>query len=219
MYQGQLGADFGPLSLDGVVSWAKDAVSLSTFGGANNFCIKGTTDCFVNVNNAYYDPNSVLKATLSNNTGLELAAKYKWNTVTFYAGYLYAKLANPSDSYLAGFPTVAEGIFVPAGYWSKGVYTNAAVTSNAYNFNRVLNTVWTGFKWSVWNNLTVAMGFYYQSQNNYNFTVNSIGVHRRPPPAPEPAPSSAAANAPAARTPSRCSWTTGRSRASTSTRA
>ena len=31
MYQGQLGADFGPLSLDGIVSWAKDAVSLSSF--------------------------------------------------------------------------------------------------------------------------------------------------------------------------------------------
>ena len=30
MYQGQLGADFGSLSLDGVLSWAKDAVSLSS---------------------------------------------------------------------------------------------------------------------------------------------------------------------------------------------
>ena len=174
MYQGQLGADFGPLSLDGVVSWAKDAVSLSSFGGSNVACVN-TANCFIYVNNAYYDPNTVLKATLSNNAGVELAAKYKWNNVTFYAGYLYARLANPSDSYLSGFPTVAEGIFVPAGYWNKGVYTNAAVTDNAYNINRKLNTVWTGFKWSVWSNLTVAMGFYYQNQNNYNFTVNKSG--------------------------------------------
>ncbi len=176
MYQGQLGADFGPLSLDGVISWAKDAVSLSTFGGSNNFCIKGTTDCFVFVNNAYYDPNSVLKATLSNDTGLELVAKYKWNTVTFYGGYLYALIQNPSDSYLTGFPTIAEGIFVPEGYFSKGVYTNAAVTDNAYNYHRMLNTVWTGFKWYVRDNLSVAMGFYYQNQNNYNFSVNSSGI-------------------------------------------
>ncbi len=173
MYQGQLGVDFGPLSLDGVLSWAKDAVSLSTFGGANSSCTKGTTDCFINVNNAYYDPNSVLKATLSNNTGLELVAKYKWNTVTFYGGYLYANLANPSDNSLTGFPTVAQGIFIPPGYWSKGVYTNAAVTDNAYNINRKLNTVWTGFKWSIWSNLYLSMGFYYQRQNNYNFIVTN----------------------------------------------
>ena len=115
------------------------------------------------------------KATLSNNAGVELAAKYTWKPVTFYAGYLYARLANPSDSYLTGFPTIAEGVFVPAGYWSKGVYTNAAVTSNAYNFNGVLNTVWTGFTWSVWSNLDVAMGFYYQNQNNYNFSVSKNG--------------------------------------------
>ena len=119
MYQGQFGADFGPLSLDGVISWAKDAVSLSTFGGSNNFCIKGTTDCFVFVNNAYYNPNSVLKATLSNDTGLELAVKYKWNTVTFYGGYLYANLGNPSDSYLSGFPTIAAGISFPPATSAK----------------------------------------------------------------------------------------------------
>ncbi len=167
MYQGQLGADFGPLSLDGIVSWAKDAVSLSSFSGSDVACTH-YTDCFIFVNNAYYDPNSVLKATLSNDFGLELVAKYKWNAVTFYGGYLYANLSNPSDDYLTGFPTVAEGIFIPPGAWSKGVYTNAAVTDNAYNINRKLNTVWTGFKWSVWSNLTFAMAFYYQSQNDYS---------------------------------------------------
>ena len=35
MYQGQLGFDFGSLSLDGVLSWAKDAVSLSSFAGSH----------------------------------------------------------------------------------------------------------------------------------------------------------------------------------------
>ena len=40
----------------------------------------------------------------------------------------------------------------------------------------MLNTVWTGFKWYVRDNLSVAMGFYYQNQNNYNFSVNSSGI-------------------------------------------
>ncbi len=173
-YQGQLGVDFGPLSLDGVVSFAKDAVALSTYGGSNTKCLPAnSTNCYVFVNSAYYDPNSVLKATLSNTTGLELVAKYKWNTVTLYGGYLYANLQNPSDSSLGGFPTVASGVFIPEGCWNKGVYTNSAITSNAYNFNRNLNTVWTGFKWSVLSNLDVAAGYYYQTQNNYNFTVTN----------------------------------------------
>ena len=105
-------------------------------------------------------------------------AKYKWNTVTFYARLSLRESREPVRQLLTGFPTIAEGIFVPAGYWNKGVYTNAAVTANAYNINRILNTVWTGFKWSVWSNLTVAMGFYYQNQNNYNFSVNKLGIHR-----------------------------------------
>jgi predicted porin len=177
MYQGQLGADFGPLSLDGIISWAKDAVSLSSFSGANIAELGKTGNWFVNINDAFFDPNSVLKATLSNNLGVELLAKYKWNNiVTFYGGYLYARLMNPTDDYLTGFPTISQGIFIPPGFFSKGVYTNAAVTDNAYNFNKVLQTYWTGLKWSVLSNLDVSAGFYYQSQNDYNFTVSKSGA-------------------------------------------
>jgi len=130
------------------------------------------------VNNAYYDPNSVLKATLSNDIGVELLAKYKWDKVTFYGGYLYARLMNPSDDTLTGFPTVAEGIFIPPGAWNKGVYTNAAVTANAYTIQRVLQTVWTGAKWSVWSNLDLSAGFYYQNQNDYNpAPCTGVGVN------------------------------------------
>ena len=143
MYQGQLGADFGALSVDGVLSWTKDAMSLSTFGGSNIACLT-YANCFINVNNAYFDPNSVLKATLSNNFGAELTAKYKWDRFTFYGGWIYARLMNPSDNYLTGFPTISQGIFVPKGYFNNGVYTNSAITVNAYNNQRVLNTFWTG---------------------------------------------------------------------------
>src|SRR5271166_1762073 len=57
-YQGQIGADFGDLSLDGVVNWTKDAVSLSSYSGSPP---------------SGYDVNDVLKATLSNSAGVELA--------------------------------------------------------------------------------------------------------------------------------------------------
>jgi predicted porin len=167
MYQGQLGLDFGALSVDGILSWAKDAVALSSFAGSNIACLT-PANCFINVNNAYYDPNSVLKATLSNNFGGELVAKYKWDPFTFYGGWIYARLMNPSDDYLTGFPTISQGIFVPPGFFKNGVYTNSAVTVNAYDINRVLNTFWTGAKWKVRSDLEAAVGFYYQGQNDYN---------------------------------------------------
>jgi hypothetical protein len=31
---------------------------------------------------------------------------------------------NPSDGYLTGFPTIAQGIFIPPGFFNKGVYVN-----------------------------------------------------------------------------------------------
>jgi hypothetical protein len=121
------------------------------------------------VNNQYFDPNTVLRATLSNNLGGELVARYKWDPLTFYGGWIYARQMNPSDDFLTGFPTIAQGIFVPPGSFnSSGVYANAAVTANNFNIQRVLNTFWTGARWKVWSNLEAMAGFYYQNQNNFN---------------------------------------------------
>ena len=76
---------------------------------------------------------------------------------------------NPSDDYLTGFSTIAQGIFVPPGFFnSSGVYANSAVTANAYDVQPVLNTFWTGVKWKVFSNLDAMAGFYYQGQNNFN---------------------------------------------------
>ena len=141
-YQGQIGADFGDLSLDGVLNWTKDAAALSSYSGSPP---------------SGYNVNSVLKAILSNSAGVELMARYNWGPFRFYGGYIYARLMNPSDDYPNGFPTIAEGIFVPPG----------AVTSNAYDVNRIFNTVWTGARYSVWSNLDLAAGVYYRTQDDY----------------------------------------------------
>jgi predicted porin len=168
MYQGQLGFDFGSLSVDGVLSWANDAVSLSSFGGSNIACLT-PANCFININNQYFDPNTVLKATLSNNIGAELTARYKWDPFTFYGGWIYARQMNPSNDYLTGFQTIAQGIFVPPGSFnSGGAYTNASVTANNFNIQKVLNTFWFGARWKLPYNLEAMGGFYYQDQNNFN---------------------------------------------------
>ncbi len=141
-YQAQIGADFGGLSLDAAFGWARDAVSLSSFSGNPP---EG------------YDVNSIVKATLSNNAGVMVGARYFEGPWKFYAGYIYARSANPSDDFPNGFPTIAAGIFVPAG----------EVTSNAYTVNRILKTVWAGARYTIWSGLDIAGGLYYKTQNDY----------------------------------------------------
>ena len=149
------------------MSWAKDAVSLSSFGGSNIACLS-PANCFINVNNQFFDPNTVLKATLSNNIGGEVVAKYKWDAFTFYGGWIYARQMNPSDEFLTGFPTVSQGIFVPAGFFDNGVYTNSAVTVTNFNIQKVLNTFWIAARWKIRSDLEAMGGLYYQGQNNFN---------------------------------------------------
>jgi predicted porin len=170
MYQAQLGADFGSLSVDGVLSWAKDAVSLSSFSGSNVACLT-PANCFINVNNQFFDPNTVLRATLSNNLGGELVARYKLDSapVTLFGGWIYARQMNPSDDFLTGFPTIAQGIFIPPGFVNKsGVAVNQAITANNFDIQRVLNTFWFGARWKIRSDLEAMGGFYYQNQNNFN---------------------------------------------------
>jgi predicted porin len=183
MYQGQVGADFphiygGTVSFDAIGSWAKDAVSLSNFGGTSTKCLT-PANCFISVNHALFDPNNVLKATLSNNIGLELMARYKHDNWGLFGGYIYARLMNPSDDFPGGFSTIANGIFVPGGYFnSKGAFANNAITANNYNIQKVLMTWWGGAKYSFRPDLDFAFGYYFQSQNDFNSAVcTGSGIH------------------------------------------
>jgi hypothetical protein len=98
-YEAQIGATFGGFAADAVVRYAKDAISLQTFSGSDL--------------PAGYNPDSILQATLANVAALLIAARYKWDRLEGYGGYTYARLANPSDAFPNGFPTIARGISVP----------------------------------------------------------------------------------------------------------
>ena len=107
---------------------------------------------------------------------------------------------NPSDDLPGGFSTIANGIFVPGGYFnSKGAFVNDAITANSYNIQKVLMTWWGGAKYAVRPDLDVAFGYYFQSQNNFN-----------QPSARAPASTSAATSARAVCRASGCSSTGGR---------
>jgi predicted porin len=142
-YEAQIGTTFGGFSADTVLRYTKDAVSLQSFSGSDV--------------PAGYNPASILQATLANVTAILVAARYKWDNAEIYGGYTYARLANPSDAFPNGFATIAPGIFVPPG----------EANATFYDVNQILQTVWIGAKYSVRANLSVAVSFTYQRQNDF----------------------------------------------------
>ena len=197
-YWGQAGFDWGNFSFDGILGYAQNAVGLSNYGGTFTGCGAGSLYISQSYNIApgagCYNPNDILKGTLSNNFGGSLLASYKWDAFKFYGGYIYARQSDPSDSYDSGFETISRGIFVPAGAVtstdypvvnSKGVVTG--LNAPGFAHNKVLQTIWFGVKYSVpsdwmrgWGSLDLTTAFYYQWQNNYNFTWNTGTEPRRP---------------------------------------
>ena len=148
--QVQLGADFGPLSLDAMAGWARDAVALANY----TTLPKG------------YDQND-LKARLSNNSGLMLVAKYAIGSLRLYGGYEYYRQSDPSGHYPFGFTTIG-GFDVRA----------AAIAYNAYAIPKTMNVYWTGARYALTDQIDLAAAFYWQQQNDYSAKrCAGIGVH------------------------------------------
>jgi len=183
LYQGQVGGDFnlfggtpyaGTLSLDAIGSWAKDAVNLSTFTGScatlTKGPFKGETGCTLGLPMFYADTD--LKATLSNNTGVLITAKYKWQALTVYGGYSWLRQADPSDTYPDGFRTIG-GWNVPATIPStipgaSKLFPTQWISYTTYAIPRIAPYFWVGAKYAITPQLDVAGAFYYLQQTDYN---------------------------------------------------
>jgi predicted porin len=189
MWQGQIGGDFanlggGTLSLDAIVTYAQNAVNVSTFTGTCAVLAKGPfagqTGCTSGLP-AFYNADDV-KATLSNNTGVFLLARYKWNAWTFSGGYEYIRQADPSNTYPNGFKTIG-GYSVPGTIPStfpnaKKLWPTQWITYNAYLNNRIANVFFIGAKYAINPQLDVIGAFYYLDQNNYaTVPCTGTGIH------------------------------------------
>jgi len=183
MYEGQVGGDFklfggtplaGVLSVDAIGAYAQNAVNLSTFTGTCSTITKGPfqgqTACTLGIP-MFYGLDD-LKATLSNNTGVLLLGKYRWQALTLSGGWEYVRQADPSSVFPNGFRTAA-GYSVPGTIPST--FPGAAkffptqwITYNAYDINRIANTFFIGGKYQINPQLSAAAAFYYVEQNNYN---------------------------------------------------
>lgn len=178
LYQGQAGADFnlfggtpyaGVLSMDFIGSWAKDVANVGTFSGTCSILTKGPfagqTACSSGIP-AFYN-NTDVTATLSNNTGFLLAAKYKVHALTVFGGYGWYKQANPSDDYLNGFKTIG-GWNVPGTITGNKLFPTAWTNFTNYTVPRIAPYFWVGAKYAITPYLDVTGAYYYEQQTDYN---------------------------------------------------
>ena len=148
-YQFDIGGDYAGFSVDGVYSYAKDAVALSNYSGVTT----GSVGAIGLPAGVTLDD---LKATLADiNAGI-IGVKYTHGPFKLFGGYEYAQFSNPSDTYPGGFQTLGDFTVLPG-----------AVTSNAFTNNKILQVAWVGAKYAIRNDLEVTGAYYYASQNTY----------------------------------------------------
>jgi predicted porin len=152
LYQFELGGDFNGFSGDAIFSHVENAVSASTFNGP-----------VTALGGLPLPPSDTLKATISNNTSVMLLGKYKWNQLTVFGGYEDVHFSDP-DSHFAVAGPLFTGI-------DGGPMQNQG---DQFLSTRVLQIFWTGAKYYITPELSIAGAYYHYDQNNYNVTAVKV---------------------------------------------
>jgi predicted porin len=157
-FQGQFGADFniggGIFSADIVGSYTKDAINEGLSGGVSTAL---ATLGAVNPLTPQF-----LTATISNNTGVMVLAKYTLDRLKLYAGYEWMQFANPSDL-ITSFTDTA-GFLICANCTD---INGTTISTTAYDKNKILQVVWAGARYSLTDSIDVVGAYYHYGQNNY----------------------------------------------------
>lgn len=150
-YELTAGFDWNGLSVDAVYEYAKDAVALGTFGGVGGVNQISPT---------------LLKATISNEQSFQIAAKYKWDRITFFGGYQHEMLTDPSD-----LPAGAEIRYFNGGvqalYGATGGNTQGLGATGAFPAPKITQVLWTGAKFAALPTVDLIFGYYHVWQKNY----------------------------------------------------
>lgn len=144
VFQAQVGGDYEPggigkFSADAIFSHLTNAVSLSALSAAQDAKYPGT-----------------LAATISDNTGEMLLAKYALGPVSVMGGYELIHFANPSEAQtgfhsLSGIPVVT-----------------ADITNTSYTHQKTLQVMWLGGRYAVTSQINVGAAYYHYIQGSYN---------------------------------------------------
>jgi predicted porin len=153
-FEGDIGFDYMGLSMDFVGGKIYDALSVGTtlsaaqvgaITAANIGCSLGC-----------------VSGVISDNTLLQVAAKYVIGPWKLYGGYENIHYANPNNP-------LAVGAFAEGGY-------NVGVVNNTnYTTDRVMNIFWAGVKYAITPALDVMGSYYGYRQNSFVNASNPLG--------------------------------------------
>jgi predicted porin len=142
--QADVGGQYAGLSIDAYYSKINDAITASSL----------TATQVGELPKLGYSPLNSLAGTISDNTTYSLMARYDFDPLKFFAGYMHIKYANPQNPLSAGFSDI-------------GGYVLAFVTNNAYNDAKAVQVYWTGVRYTVVHGLDLTAAYYGYQQNAY----------------------------------------------------
>lgn len=108
--------------------------------------------------------SNTLTGTVSDNTGFALAGKYTYQNWKFFAGWAHVIYHNPADNLGIGATN------------DQGGYTMTSVNNAAFPHAKLLDTVWTGFKYAYNDKTDIISAFYMEHQNAYGWAYGTPGV-------------------------------------------
>ena len=146
-WEGNVGADWGPFSVDGVYWHKKDSIVLGSLSAAQ---IAGTST-------VPGLPHDSLGATISDNTSYTLGGSYTIGQFKLLGGYEHIKYENPDSPLTAGF----SGL---------GGYEISTVNNTAFPHPKVLQVSWGGLKYLLTPDLDLTGAVYHYDQNAYGTT-------------------------------------------------
>jgi predicted porin len=141
-YQFDLGGDYAGFSIDGIYSYAKDAVALSAYSANPLPAGVGVDD---------------LKATLADISSVMAAGKYVHGPLQLFAAYEFSVFTPPTDKYPGGINGTLGGYTVLPG----------AVSVTNYVDHKQLQVAWAGARYALRGDLDVIGAYYIAHQNDY----------------------------------------------------
>lgn len=147
-FGGDIGFDYAGASIDGVWTHKKDEVSAAPLTAANVASLITAGNI-----SAGLSSGNTLNGSVFDATSYSVAAKYKIEQFTLFAGFEYIEEKNPSSP-------------LPNGIADIGNY-NLIVNNNSLPSEKDLTYVWAGVRYKATAKLDLAAAYYYNHQNEF----------------------------------------------------
>lgn len=142
--QANIGGAYAGLSVDAFYSQLNSAITASSLSASQ----------VTQLPTLGYSISNSLVGTISDDTTYSLMARYEFDPLKFFAGYMNIKYTNPANPLSVGFNDI-------------GGYVLAFVNNDAYEHAKFVQVYWTGVRYTVITNLELSLAYYGYHQSAY----------------------------------------------------